>query len=98
MSEIMKHTPGPWMVMDGTYSFGTELGVCEVETEYFVAGIVADIPELKEQAEANARLIAAAPEMLDALKLVAESGLFSCYEDWAWDAINDAIAKAEGRT
>lgn len=95
MSES-KHTPGPWMVMDGTYGFGTELGVCEVKTEYFVAGIVADIPELEDRARANANLIAAAPEMLEALHKI-EQQLDYGQIDAARRLATDAIAKAEGR-
>lgn len=45
---------------------------------------------------ARKRMEAAAPDMLAALKLVADSGKFSCFDDSAWDAVNDAIAKAEG--
>lgn len=41
-------------------------------------------------------LIAAAPDMYEALELVAKSGAFSCFEDAMWDAVNDALAKARG--
>lgn len=53
-------------------------------------------PDTAQTQWANARLIAAAPDMLAALKLVADSGKFSCFDDLAWDAVNGAIAKAEG--
>lgn len=46
--------------------------------------------------EVKRHIEAAAPDMLAALKLVADSGKFSCFDDSAWDAVNDAIAKAEG--
>lgn len=41
-------------------------------------------------------LFAAAPDLLEALKLVADSGKFTCFDDEAWDAVNDAISKATG--
>jgi hypothetical protein len=51
------------------------------------------IPADKEaNALANARLIAAAPEMLATLKLVRDSGMRNA----AWDAACAAITKAEG--
>ena len=58
-----KHTPGPW-----------ETSVCQTDTgvEWTVSGpnggdMIADLSQC-DNAEANARLSAAAPEMLDALK------------------------------
>jgi len=65
-----KHTPGPWRIThNGSYSpprfeisgragDGREYGFAEVSAWPLHAG----------EAEANARLIAAAPEMLEALK------------------------------
>ena len=48
--------------------------------------------------ETDARLIAAAPELLEALKIVAGSENWRCSEDGEWDIVNAAIAKAEGRS
>ena len=33
-------------------------------------------------------------ELLAALEIVANSGKFSCFDDTAWDQINNAIAKS----
>lgn len=63
-----KHTPGPWTIK-GTFSGlgGTAIAVC-VDN-----GILAGVAERCEpaEAEANARLIAAAPELLAAVQIVA---------------------------
>jgi hypothetical protein len=56
------HTPGPWRLVDGKSE--VIAGDC-----YHVAFVKAWFPEHAKQQEANARLIAAAPEMLDVLKL-----------------------------
>ena len=58
----MMHTPGPWRLVDGKSE--VIAGDC-----YHVAFVKAWFPEHAKQQEANARLIAAAPEMLDVLKL-----------------------------
>jgi len=71
----MKHTPGPWFYeveqMNG-YSFNV---VDDFQTQ--VAEVARwneeDAPELLEQSEANAQLIAAAPEMLALLKTLLEN-------------------------
>ena len=58
----MEHTPGPWGVGTGwIYAGDLKKGrlVC------------AEIP-ISEQGDANARLIAAAPELLEALKALTE--------------------------
>ena len=102
-----KHTPAPWEVSCGGH--GSRSGV--VIDEYFVlnravaddVAIAADIidPATGMPSEANARLIAAAPELLAALKMaesvyrhnvVVKKGEPSS----ALDAMQRAIAKATG--
>ncbi len=65
---MSKHTPGPW------HYFETEDGRCRVKPlnrKYIVAECSAMEPQCEEQ-RSNARLMAAAPELLEALnKLVA---------------------------
>lgn len=93
-----KHTPGPWNVSP-EYSDGWLMVmasgkiVANVNPESFSAG-VADLVGMP--CEANAHLIAAAPELLESLReLVAyceETG-----NDWMCVAkARDAIAKATG--
>lgn len=63
-----KHTPGPWKVKRSTHFIDGKL------TEYFWVGfgIIGDetpvITKTLKENEANARLIAAAPDMLQALQ------------------------------
>lgn len=99
-----KHTPGPWSCfhMPGTTSpwwtirDGRNIYVAEVDW--------VDHAVLVEEAEANARLIAAAPELLEAAKGLEQAlRLYSgrSHRDHtitgnAVQAVIDAIAKAEG--
>jgi hypothetical protein len=97
------HTPGPWVVGPVDDTVVTHLGRDGVR--YEIAAIDGDYnsPDEWPTMEANARLIAAAPDMLDALKAL----LFELDErfPYGWLRRLDclpkaraAIAKAEGRT
>jgi hypothetical protein len=107
MDGIRKHTPGPW----GMETLRTSCGVCHKvgpwphkwrAGETMSACIYDDYPSPPEGTDtmlANARLIAAAPELLAALKAVAD------LKGWTEQApiaatgiqVMAAIAKAEGR-
>jgi len=83
----MKHTEGPWFVFSEQYPRVGPTHNCTV------AGVFA-CPSGDQQA--NAKLIAAAPEMLEALK-----SSMQCLEDFVGDGptyrlVKAAIAKAEG--
>lgn len=96
-----KHTPGPWKVSD-TIALQIESAVTKREIcDWYVN-------ERTEQEDlANARLIAAAPEMLEALKLAYKSMEHrngDCYSNdymgkccCGKDRVKQAIAKAEGK-
>jgi hypothetical protein len=93
----MGHTPGPWKVVDRLYIWTDDDWQCEVAK-------VCDEDQTCKlwQADDDARLIAAAPDLLSALKrllpLWEESiGWEKVYMDMADDA-RAAIAKAEGRS
>lgn len=68
----MKHTPGPWKIITEEHVAGTEYfirstahdqSICIIKSyEYIVEHMGQDGKELGENAEANAKLIAAAPE------------------------------------
>lgn len=96
----MAHTPGPWWV-DGPGE-----GIEVHDTFGRTASVWGDGGEDSE-AWANARLIAAAPELLAGLKAAVESLLeLAQYEEAAkemvqtgwFDGAAKAIDKAEGRT
>lgn len=97
MSEA-KHTPGPWKTFDDPKSnYGVQVNADNaVKAKKVVCRVGGP------DRDANARLIAAAPDMLAALKEGAQ-----CLEDvardeggWAWEEVLDgmrtAIAKATG--
>lgn len=74
----MSHTPGPWKVVDRWYVWTDDDVGCEVAK---VCDENLDDDTLV-QADADARLIAAAPELLAALKLLRDpggSGQWPCY-------------------
>jgi hypothetical protein len=104
----MTHAPGPWWIdIDGDY-----LCICEGEVNEYgereeVATLACNRPSLLLCQPANARLIAAAPELLEVCrKLLAwqsEDDPYAC-DDWMEFAADlgamagQAIAKAEGVT
>jgi hypothetical protein len=68
----MKHTPGPWIAV-GTYvehPNDKKADICTCDTALIGQG---HLGRSYEEECANARLIAAAPEMLEALRLIAET-------------------------
>lgn len=70
---LQQHTSGPWAITDRPDPdraepefFNIESGT-ENDDGWIVARVWADAPELSLRADANARLIAAAPDLLEAL-------------------------------
>ena len=102
-----RHTPGPWL-LEGTTVYalvhdGWRKGV-ETFRNRFYLFVQADRECPPDEILANARLIAAAPEMLEALKkirreLIASGNWNAQDEDWPANrgAVSSAILKAEGR-
>lgn len=108
---MAQHTPGPWL------STRDQAGIHRVSSEAGRIGFTLELAAVnapkdgraisEEEAGANARLIAAAPDLLEALEP------FRNYEDWPerapdemtsvrlsfgeWRKIIAAIVKAEGR-
>lgn len=103
-----KHTPGPWKIFKGTRN---DVLLTRVERKDRFHGIVneANLP-LAEiilgSTDANATLIAAAPEMLEALEMIEERlghRQGDCYSDdymglcvCGKDKIKAVISKAKG--
>ena len=83
------HTPGPWVIYDERAAHGSRL--IYSSSEYGV-GEVWDINNNGEN-KANAHLIAAAPELLEALEYARR---FLKSEDVDTVYIDTAIAKAKG--
>lgn len=94
-----KHTPGPWLCDGGVIYVDTRTQVCcgrgsvhgccgepDVEGDYF---------KVADCGEHDARLIAAAPDMYEALKWAAT--VIRPGSDLR-EAMDAALAKAEGRT
>ncbi len=95
-----KHTPGPWAAEFGSYgSFAIEAERAGIGGGLLVLASRNQHPLLADQMHANARLIAAAPDLLEALRTAdrtfAENGLLACHA--ARQEIRAAIAKAEGQ-
>ncbi len=103
MSETAKHTPGPWEAKgksvrttnhttQGSAPNGYEGGICNC-----MGRRMGPRSGIDETAEANARLIAAAPEMLDALEEVLPHLERFGYADSS-KMVRNAIAKAKGES
>jgi hypothetical protein len=112
---MSEHTPGPWV--NGTHGYGNVKGPGtskkfrrvrsgEVEVARVWCGAADDEP--RDSSPHDLMLIAAAPELLEALKLAAalltcasESGALYGRHDIHWghlrDGIRGVINKAEGR-
>ncbi len=81
------HTPGPWKAHDAS---------CEItatNSESLITRVVARVASNKKRA-ANARLIAAAPDLLAACQLAL--GAFERNDAIDWSVLEKAIAHATG--
>lgn len=74
---MSKHTPGPWMLADDKTRVITNESVPDAEIADCESGFYCS--KNISECEANARLIAAAPEMLEALK-AAEKRLHALWQ------------------
>lgn len=93
-----KHTPGPW-----EYTPYTDHIRADHSRHWTIAAMVemqgcADPSRdiVAEEKIANARLIAAAPELLESAKMAVAEAVGDGFDDW-YVALKEAIAKAEGR-
>lgn len=102
---MSKHTPGPWK-QGGKHGHnaGTIYAPGKEDAIASVYGIpmhtqVEDVPERYAEGMANARLVAASPELLVALKLIVAD--LPSNRDWLDPAVEQmaraAISKAEGK-
>jgi len=85
----MKHTPGPWEAdIDNN---GDYIVTIRSYRRVYVNATYEDDDNVKH----DAHLIAAAPDMYEALKNLENDN--NQIPDLAWQMVQDAIAKAEGR-
>lgn len=101
LAEGSKHTPAPWTCRYTTSSAYTSER--KIHAEYVLTATPSGITEA--EADANARLIAAAPELLEALRNLLNAcshaddleELSDCIDGSLLDAGMRAVEKAEGR-
>lgn len=97
---VSRHTPGPWETL-GTLVWAPKAhanvaAVSALREGNFVAYTRPEIGDPNsEEIHANARLIAAAPELLEACQRIAADGYGTALGDLEF--LKAAIAKAEGR-
>lgn len=101
---MSKHTPGPWEFASrhGQHGEGDALiqnasGAYVADARVYAGGSVC---RKDDEVEANARLIATAPDLLEACKLIRHAHQYGHADPrWgeAWEAMCLAIAKAEGQ-
>ena len=87
----VKHTPGDWKVKE-TYADKAGFSIQD-QNGKSIASINPNIRRDGEEKAANAHLIAAAPNLLEALKILEKNG----HTQATWNRALKAIAKAEGR-
>lgn len=96
---MSKHTPGPWETDRNNVHTGQIATIHHCLNNDWVEVWSPNWPADEAEQEANARLIAAAPEMLEALQVaelaLRERGLRACGE---YKQIEAAIAKATGES
>ena len=98
---MSKHTPGPWLIAESVVSRHavTNMRRIRSKNEGLEHGAVCDVYGIQDgsEASANARLIAAAPDLLDALYLVRDyiATMKGNGHEYSM-SIDAAIAKATG--
>jgi hypothetical protein len=83
---MSEHTPGPWTLDKAAGGWLLLSNGSDVTTEPF------------DCADADARLIAAAPELLDALRYLLENAEAAGWSEMMLSGARAAVAKAEWRT
>jgi hypothetical protein len=91
---MSKHTPGPWSVMRTPSGYDHIRG----PKGQRISHECSDLDDLGDEAKANATLIAAAPDLLAALKKIANGeGYYGAQAREYKEIAAIAIAKAEGK-
>ena len=89
-----KHTPGPWFAVDYAGKFDIQNGEMYEDTDLLCYDTIWDEKSLdKETVEANAKIMVAAPEMLEVLETIENDN--NQVPDWLWKRIKSVIKKAK---
>ncbi len=97
----VKHTPGPWLIHSGCIDAACQMNERGTTHQSPLAQVTSD-QDHDDYYEANCRLIAAAPDLLAALKMAVSALERSDYIQMDGDSVDvidvsrDAIAKAIG--
>lgn len=86
-----KHTPGPWQV-----NHGDQFQVCDADGKVRGCSPIATMHGSASEKRANARLIAAAPELLEVAQLILAEDLLDFLPEEYVFRVRAAIAKATG--
>jgi hypothetical protein len=94
---MTKHTPGPWRVSSDEDGVSIRMGSTLRDLSYYDNADLwtCESDEEDEAAMANAHLMAAAPDMLEALENL-ENDDGTTMPPSAWELVQTAIAKAKG--
>ena len=90
----MKHTPGPWRVVKRANQTGIHSLAVATDSQQGGYWEPQRVAVLTEQNVADARLIAAAPDLLAAIQLLVDQRDARFNTALAWDQARAAIAKA----
>ena len=91
----MSHTPAPWILHKPSTGIDNNWHVTD-QGDTFVAHVYGFAHSVDKQSYINARLIAAAPELLEALQSIM-SGVAGCEREPHWESARAAIFKATGK-
>ena len=99
---MSKHTPGPWLIAESVVSRHavTNMRRIRSKNEGLEHGAVCDVYGIQDgsEASANARLIAAAPDLLEALQGIVSADDAHELTQKHIESARAAIAKATGCT
>lgn len=88
-----KHTPGPWNATKFNPVTG-DIDDCYLYVEPGIAVIERKVKGRDQHDTANARLLASAPDLLEALENLENDN--GAIPDHAWQMVQKAIARARG--
>ncbi|MNP01590.1 hypothetical protein D3C76_934120 [compost metagenome] len=89
---MSKHTPGPWAYWSGYNPYD------KIEAQVTAEGgdiVIASYNHLIAEGEANARLIAAAPDLLDVAQGLADLGIDERFLAESWPELAKVLADAK---